>query len=348
MTSSESKREEITRLRFLVPIFICALILSACGQKEIVYSGRTMGTTYSVKLVNSYFWQDAGLQKKINTRLDEINRSMSTYRADSEISRFNNQVTVGEKFKISSDFMQVMQTAKKVFLLSDGAWDGTVKPLIELWGFGSAKARVKPPSKKEISQGLKRVGFSSVKIIDNCCLSKNNESINLDLASIAKGYAVDQIAGLLRANGVNNFLVEIGGEVYASGHRKDGLPWRVGINTPRSDSAANQVYRAIPLSGRAMATSGDYRNFFEFKGKRYSHVIDPRNGYPVENGVVSATVLADNCTLADGLATALMVMGREKGLALVNQLDGVESLIVVLQADGTFVDHFSHGFTQDN
>jgi thiamine biosynthesis lipoprotein len=273
---------------------------------------------------------------------------MSTYRADSEISQFNNKVTVGERFRISIDFMQVMQTAKKVHLLSGGAWDGTVKPLIELWGFGSAKARVKPPAAKEISRGLKMVGFSSVKIIEDCCLAKNKASISLDLASIAKGFAVDQIAGLLKSNGQENFLVEIGGEVYASGHRKDGNPWRVGINTPRSETAVNQVYRAISLSGRAMATSGDYRNFFEFRGKRYSHVIDPRNGYPVENGVVSATVLADNCTLADGLATALMVMGPDHGLTLVNQLDGVECLIVVLQADGTFVDHFSKGFTLDN
>lgn len=343
-----AKEKAGNRFRLLIILLVCEAFLLGCGQKENVFSGRTMGTTYTVKVVSNFLWQDTGQHEKIDARLDEINRSMSIYIADSEISRFNQNATVGEKFRISNDFMRVMQTANKVYLLSGGAWDGTVKPLIELWGFGSAVARDKPPAAEEIKRGLKNVGFSSIRITDNCCLTKNIESISLDLASIAKGYAVDQIAELLKAGGADNFLVEIGGEVYASGHRKDGNPWKVGINVPHAESSANQVYRAISLSGRAMATSGDYRNFFEFEGKRYTHVIDPRNGYPVDNRVVSATVLADNCTLADGLATALMVMGPDKGLALVNRLDGVECLIVVLQAGGTLVDHFSKGFAPDN
>lgn len=335
------------RFHLIIIFVIFAPFFLGCGPKESVFSGRTMGTTYTVKVVSGFFKQDAVLQEKIDARLEEINRSMSTYLADSEISRFNHRVSVGEKFRISSDFMQVMQTAQRIFILSDGAWDGTLKPLIDLWGFGTAGTRSKPPTAEEIRQGLQGVGFSSVQITDDCCLAKTNASVRLDLASIAKGYAVDQIAALLRNSGADNFLVEIGGEVYADGHRRDRNPWRVGINTPRPEAAVNQVYRAVSLSGRAMATSGDYRNFIELGGKRYTHVIDPRNGYPVDNGVVSATVLADNCTLADGLATALMVMGPGKGLDLINRIDSVECLIVVMQADGTFTDHYSKGFREE-
>jgi thiamine biosynthesis lipoprotein len=340
----KAKESAGQKFRLLIIFLVWALFFLGCGQKESVFSGRTMGTTYRVKVVTGFFQRDAGLQEKIDARLDEINRSMSTYLVDSEISRFNHLAPVGEKFRISTDFMQVMQTAKKIFLLSDGAWDGTVKPLIDLWGFGSGGTRSRPPTKEEIRQRLRVVGFSSIEIIDDCCLAKNNASVSLDLASIAKGYAVDQIAALMKAGGAENYLVEIGGEVYAAGHRKDGNPWRVGINTPRAEASASQVYRAVRLSGRAMATSGDYRNYFEFGGKRYTHVIDPRNGYPVENGVVSATVLADDCVFADGLATALMVMDPGNGLALVDRLDGVECLIVVMQADGSLVDHYSKEF----
>lgn len=331
----------------MIVFLICGSFFLGCVDNETVINGRTMGTTYTVKVVTGIFQPQTALKEMIDNRLDEINRSMSTYLADSEISRFNRWVPEGQKFEISNDFMRVMQMAQKIFLLSDGAWDGTVKPLVDLWGFGNAKARSEPPTKQEIEKGLQAVGFSSLQIVDDCCLGKSNPAVSLDLASIAKGYGVDQVAALIKARGVENFLVEIGGEVYAAGHRKDGHPWRVGINTPRPEASARQVYRAVSLSERAMATSGDYRIFFEIDGRRYSHVIDPRNGYPVENGVVSATVLADNCTLADGLATALMVMGPSKGLALVDRLDGVECLIVVMQEDGTLVDHYSEGFMKE-
>jgi thiamine biosynthesis lipoprotein len=342
MTISEERPGKTSGI--MIVFLICGSLLLGCVDNETVFNGRTMGTTYTVKLVTGLFHRQSVRQEMIDARLDEINRSMSTYLADSEISRFNRLVPVGQKFEISSDFMRVMQTAKKIFLLSDGAWDGTVKPLVDLWGFGNAKARTKPPTKAEIKKSLQAVGFLSLQIVDDCCLVKSNPAVSLDLASIAKGYGVDQVAALLKARGVENFLVEIGGEVYAAGHRKDGHPWRVGINTPRADASGSQVYHAVSMSERAMATSGDYRIFFEINGRRYSHVIDPRNGYPVENGVVSATVMAENCTLADGLATALMVMGHTKGLALVDRLEGVECLIVVMQEDGTLVDHYSEGF----
>lgn len=342
-------RIETGRRYFVTLIALLCLMPAGCtARRETVFTGRTMGTTYSVKLVTGYLQPVSGLQSQIDKRLDEINQSMSTYREDSEISRFNRLATAGEKFRVSPDFMRVMQMAQKVFTITDGAWDGTIKPLVDLWGFGSEGKRAVFPPAAAVRQRLQAVGFDAIQIVDDRYLVKRNASVNLDLASIAKGYGVDQIAALLRDSGFKNFLVEIGGEVYAAGHRKDGLPWRIGINTPRKEASLDQVYKVVNLTDGAMATSGDYRNFFEIDQKRYSHVIDPRSGYPVTNGVVSASVLSADCTFADGLATALIVMNPDKGIELVNQLEGVDSLIVVMQTDGTLIDHYSKAFQAAN
>jgi FAD:protein FMN transferase len=344
------QRQRLKTGRWFIVTVIALLCLMPAGcnaRRETVFTGRTMGTTYTVKLVTGYLQPVSGLQSQIDKRLDEINQSMSTYRDDSEISRFNRLTTAGEKFRVSPDFMRVMQMAQKVFTITDGAWDGTVKPLVDLWGFGTEGIKTVPPP-TAVRQRLQAVGFDAIQIVDDRFLVKRKATVNLDLASIAKGYGVDQIAALLRDSGIENFLVEIGGEVYAAGHRKDGLAWRVGINTPRKEASLDQVYKVVNLTNGAMATSGDYRNFFEIDQKRYSHVIDPRSGYPVVNGVVSASVLSADCTFADGLATALIVMGPDKGIELVNRLEGVDCLIVEMQADGTLIDHYSKAFQAAN
>jgi thiamine biosynthesis lipoprotein len=341
------QRQHLKTGRWFIVTFIALLCLMSDGcnaRRETVFTGRTMGTTYRVKLVTGYLQLVSGLQSQIDKRLDDINQSMSTYRDDSEINRFNRLTTAGEKFRVSPDFMRVMQMAQKVFTITDGAWDGTVKPLVDLWGFGTEAIKKVPPPAAAVRQRLQAVGFDAIEIVDNRFLVKRKATVNLDLASIAKGYGVDQIAALLKDNGIEDFLVEIGGEVYAAGHRKDGLSWRVGINTPRKEASLDQVYKVVNLTNGAMATSGDYRNFFEIDQKRYSHVIDPLSGYPVANGVVSASVLSADCTFADGLATALIVMGPDKGIELVNRLEGVDCLIVEMQADGTLIDHYSKAF----
>jgi thiamine biosynthesis lipoprotein len=173
---------------------------------------------------------------------------------------------------------------------------------------------------------------------------KKRAAVTVDLSSIAKGYGVDAVAVLLRSLGYQNYLVEIGGEIFAAGRRQDNTRWRIGINRPRADAAFNAVYKVVPLGNQGFATSGDYRNFFEIDGVRYSHVIDPRTGYPVSNGVVSASIISGNCAMADGLATAVMVLGVKKGIELIDRLDGVEGLIVVEQHSGTLVDYYSKGF----
>jgi thiamine biosynthesis lipoprotein len=302
-----------------------------------------MGTAYTVKVVTGYFGSVSGLQAKIDRRLDQINHSMSPYLKDSEISRFNRFPEVGAEFPISMDFLRVMQIAAQIHALSEGAWDGTINPLIDLWGFGRSGRTDQRPPPETISALLEDTGFQKIEVRDSGALVKRQASVSLDLSSIAKGYGVDQVSDEIRRAGFANFLVEIGGEVYAAGVRPDGRPWRVGINRPQAGARFDDVYRVIALQDQAFATSGDYRNFFVENGVRYSHIIDPQTGYPVHAGVVSVSILADNCTLADGLATAVMVLGVEKGLALFYRLDRVEGLIVEELADGSLRDHFSEG-----
>jgi thiamine biosynthesis lipoprotein len=325
-------------------IIIFFVFLTGCGwQKEVPIEGKTMGTTYHIKIITGYLEDVDTLKKDIEKRLESIDKSMSTYRKDSEISKFNTLKRVGEKVSISKDFYQVMTVAEKLYKLTNGAWDGTIKPIVDLWGFGSSERKEMIPTKQKIRALLSSIGFHWIQIFDDHFLAKKKSAISLDLASIAKGYAVDAVAALLTSGGIENYLIEIGGEVYASGLKKDGQPWKIGINQPLKEAPFNLVYKTIALRDMALATSGDYRNFFEIDGKRYSHVIDPITGYPVHNRVVSVSIIANTCTFADGLATAIMVLGVEKGLALINGLEHVEGLIVIREDEGTLRDYYSKG-----
>jgi FAD:protein FMN transferase len=331
-------------IRLGIVLGMLALAAGCSGRQEVLIQGNTMGTTYHIKIVTDGKHSTDGLPEKIEARLRQINQSMSVFIPDSDISRFNRLNQVGEKINISEDFYQVMSVASKLYDWTQGAWDGTVMPLVNLWGFGPKRMGMEPPDPKAIQAARQAVGFHRIIIGKDRTLEKSRADVSLDLASIAKGYGVDAISKLIRENGFSNFLVEIGGEVFAAGVRKDGRPWRVGINRPDKNAAPTAVYRALSLTDKALATSGDYRNFFEKNGVLYSHIIDPATGYPVSNRVVSTSVMADTCTEADGLATALMVMGPEKGVALVNRLPGVECLIVVHGKDGALVDYPSKGF----
>ncbi len=329
----------------------CVLAISwgaaGCRMKRVVLvAGETMGTTYQVKVVASVFRPVGTLERRIGDRLLEINRSMSTYLPDSEISRFN-ALESGQEMTVSEDFFSVLRVAEKIHRLTAGAWDGTVMPLVDLWGFGPAGfVGVVPPS-DEISRCVADVGLDGIRLKAGRVLEKvRGRQVRLDLASIAKGYGVDALAELLAGLGYEDFLVEIGGEVAAAGRRLDGKPWRVGINRPSKDAGFGEVYRVLALQDQALATSGDYRNFFEIDGRTYSHVIDPRTGYPVANGVVSVSVVADTCVFADGLATAMMVMGPGQAVALADALPRVSCLVVVRAPDGRFTDYRSQGFTE--
>ena len=315
-------------------------------QKEISFYGKTMGTYYSVRVVSAGHMNKVRLKQDVDVCLKMVNKSMSCFMPDSEISNFN-RTGADRLFKISNDFYRVMLQSEKLFKLTNGAWDGTVKPLVDIWGFGTAGDTDKIPDKKKILNLLKQTGFDKIIIGENTLLKKKS-SLSLDLASIAKGYGVDSVGRYLKNSGFNDFVIDIGGEVYASGEKKSGHPWIIGISRPdESVFSSPPLYLKIKLENQAIATSGDYRNFFKVKGKIFSHIIDPVTGYPIDNGVVSASVIADNCTFADGLATALMVMGHKKGLALVNRLKNVDCLIIVKQKNGKLKSFESNHFKKN-
>ncbi len=300
-----------------------------------------MGTTYHVTVVAQD--EPRGLQARIDARLDALNRVFSTYIEDSELNRFSRFDRADEPFPASDDLLAVMKASAHVHGVSGGAWDGTVRPLVDLWGFGPARPTGEPPPAAAIDALLAQVGFDAIEIRPGA-LVKRRPGVTLDLSSIAKGFGVDAVAALVRAEGHGDVLVEIGGEVVGAGRKADGRPWRVGINRPRSEAAPDEIYRVAELRDAALATSGDYRVFFESGGTRYSHILDPRTGRPVSNGVVSVSVLAPDCTLADGLATAVMVMGKDEGLALLERLPEVEGLVVFGTPDGRLEDHPTSGF----
>jgi len=332
------------KLLFTLIVVLAALAPGAAWSQAVLISGRTMSTTYHIKVVAGAGETLGPLRQEIEACLNGISNSMSTFIPGSEITRFNNLQVLGQHFEISPDFSEVLKTAARLHRLTGGAWDGTVGPLVDLWGFGSQARAAGIPDGGKIKEKLALVDFGAIDFCGRNCIAKSHAGLSLDLASIAKGYGVDSVARLIARAGWSDYLVEIGGEIYAAGKRPDGTPWRVGINRPLPGAAPTDVYQVVTLSGKALATSGDYRSFFEVDGVRYSHIIDPRTGYPVRNGVVSATVLAADCTLADGLATALMVMGPEGGVPLVNTMPGVECLIVVRGGDGVLVNHPSRGF----
>ena len=319
------------------------LALCACDlRREHTLTGRTMGTTYAVTVVTGTFGSVEGLQARIDRRLEEINRAISPYLKESEISRFNRFDRVGEEFPISADFLRVMQVAARLYALSGGAWDGSVGPLVDLWGFGRGGRPGQVPAAEAIAALLADVGFDKIEIRDSGALVKRRAGVSLDLSSVGQGYGVDQIVALLRAAGFTDFLVEVGGEIHAAGARRDGRAWRVGISRPVPGARPDDIYRVVTLRDQSFSTSGDYRQFFVQGGVRYSHHIEPSTGYPVPSGLVSVSILAaESCAFVDGLGTAVRVMGVEKGLALIERLEGVAALFITEAPDGSLRDHLS-------
>jgi thiamine biosynthesis lipoprotein len=312
-------------LSILISIFVIVVLSGFAIGKEIVISGRTMGTTYSIKAYGPFLTDVQLIKTSVEKQLKAINLSMSVFKKNSEISRFNRDSTT--QMKVSEDFFSVLKTAEYIWKQSGGALDGTVSPLIEIWGFGRNKKKT-VPTKEQIDTALKKTGFQNIKLYDGI-IRKLKPGITLNLGSIAKGFAVDKVSSVLKKMGIDNFFVEIGGEIYVSGKKPGGTKWVIGINTPSKNASLKSYFRAMELQDQAIATSGDYRNFFQNGDKSYSHIINPNTGYPVSNDVVSVSIVAKNCTLADGLATSIMVMGVDKGIMLLNKLEDVEGLIVV-------------------
>ncbi len=313
----------------LFSFVLLAALLGCRQEQQPVFHGRTMGTTYSIILADTVLEQAAlkRLSGRMEQRLREINASMSTYIPQSEISRFNKNPDLKPR-PVSAEFMYVARMAKKIYQVSGGAYDVTVAPLVDVWGFGKKGRRFSPPSRSVIDSVMRFVGMDKL-IFGEDYLQKTTPGLQLDFSSIAKGYGVDEIARLLRKEGFDNFLVEIGGEVVVRGY-KNRHPWRIGVDRPDTSLMVNHsLQRILRVTNTAVATSGDYRNYFVSHDSLYSHTMDPRLGRPIVNHVASATVIAPNCTLADAMATALMVMGPEKGLKWVEEQKGIEAMLIM-------------------
>lgn len=307
---------------FIGVFFLGMSVLSGCATQtppEAIwkFSAPTMGTSYSVSVIGGDQADAERWQILVDERLAEVNRRMSTYDPRSELSRFNASDST-EWFEVSSETASVVASALELASESGGAYDPTVGPLVNLWGFGPGKRRESPPSDAEIAAAKDSIGYGLVETrLDPPALRKSKPAVNLDLSSIAKGHGVDAIANLLSGQGVTSFMVEIGGEVRTRGAKPGGKPWRIGVEKVDESliptGGGRRFHRVVELVDRSMATSGDYRNFFEHGGRRYSHTIDPTTGQPVTHDLATVTVVAETCREADGLATVLLVLGPQAG-----------------------------------
>jgi len=313
-----------------------AIIIFGLSCSESLYqielSGLTMGTTYNVKIISnnidSNYKKD--LHNEIDSILDRINHQMSTYIYNSEISTFNNTEST-EPFYISEEFSYVVKRALHWATTTEGAFDITLVPLLYLWGFGPGQKGGLTdvfPDEATIQKRKTHMGYDKL-IISKNNLQKTDPYVKIDLNAIAKGFGVDAICSFLNSKGMKNYMVEIGGEVRCLGFNQKKKSWLIAIENPEINNSNNNVRWAVPLNNMSMATSGDYRNFYEIDNERYSHEIDPRSGYPAQTKIASATVIASSCIDADALATALIIMGIDKAMNLIEKTNNIEAFLII-------------------
>ncbi len=307
--------------RIAVPGSVAAL--AGCGESGrgnalTRFAGPTMGTAYRVSIAERLSAEETdALRFGVEAALGRVNKLMSTYRRGSEVSRFNASGG-GGWIDVSRDTATVIAEARRAASVSGGGFDVTVGPLVDLWGFGPAD-RNGVPSDEAISDASAHTGPEAFQFDPaRGTIRKTRSQVRLDLSGVAKGHAVDLVAAYLEALGFDRYLIDVGGELKARGRKADGSLWRVGIERPVPGQRL--VQRVVAVDGGAIATSGDYRNFFERHGRRYSHTIDPRTGRPVQHQLASVSVLSDRAMSADALSTAMMVLGPEEGFALAERM----------------------------
>ncbi len=296
-----------------------------------------MGTGYSVLWPTQGDVQVEIVQQKIDAELIKINQQMSTYDKTSELSLFN-QAPAPFSQKISPEFSQVLNLSFQVHDLTNGYFDISVGPLVNLWGFGPNKLARLVPDQYQIKEAQSKIGLKAIEL--DALTLKKTDNRYLDLSAIAKGFAVDEVAKLIESLGVKAYLVEIGGEIRAKGEKAQGVSWKVAIEAP--DILERRVQKILSLNDVAMATSGDYRNYFEDNGQRFSHSIDPFTARPVKHKLASVTIIDENCARADALATAMLVMGEEKAKEFAAQ-QGIKAYLIVREQQ-SFIEYLSPAF----
>ncbi|OHU89119.1 MULTISPECIES: FAD:protein FMN transferase [Pseudoalteromonas] len=308
---------------FLPVLILLTLVLSGCDNSTVqtsgamVINGKTMGTTYNIKVFpEGQALEQAQLKKQIDDTLVAVNQSMSPWVEDSEINQFN-ALSQREVMAISEDFRTVVAESIRLGE-STKTLDVTMGPLIDLWGFGPDKRPTKRPSQAQLDDMRSRIGVDKL-LLSEQGLAKTVDGLEVSFSATAKGFGIDKVAALLEQLGIHNYMVEIGGELRVSGSKPNDKPWIIAIEQPDAPMGKRQVHRELKLRDTGIATSGDYRIFYEMDGETFTHLIDPATGMPVKHELVSVTVLHPSAMTADGLATALTVMGTERAKAYAEQ-----------------------------
>ena len=324
-------------------LFLLAITLvSGCesSNSEIIYSGLVMGTTYEVKIISSKrIIPD--MKKLIDAKLQSINKIFTTYDKSSELMILN-ESPINVPQIVSSDMINVLVIAQDVFMKTNGSFDPTVASLVNLWGFGPQLSVQKIPNDQAIVGLLNLIGLDKLLIDRERNLVTRLADIKIDLSAIAKGYAVDCVARLLDSYKIENYLIEVGGELRMKGNNVNGTKWIIAIERP--DFIQTGVQEVIQITDSGLATSGDYRNYFEKDGSRYSHMIDPRSGYPIKHNLVSATVIAKSTTEADAFSTAMMVLGPQQAIKIAKENN--ISVYLIIKNGKNFDAIFSEEFNQ--
>lgn len=333
-------------LQKLVLSLLLIVAFSACtrpgGAGDLSYiavEGPTMGTVFRVTYADS---EGRNFQPELESLLQEINQEVSTYIDSSTISRFNRSESgdlpgfdpAKQNQSLYPHFRTNLTAARDVYQATGGAFDPTVMPLVNYWGFGYTEKKLASAADSLVVDSIMQyIGFDKIRIVGDT-LKKEKAGVQLDFSAIAKGYAVDALGRLLETKGVKNYLVDIGGEIRARGLNPKGKVWKIGISLPTEGVSLNAIQTAITVTDRSIATSGNYRNFYEVDGVKYSHTINPKTGYTERNRLLSASVFADECMIADAYATAFMVLGVDSAYELASRLPGVEAYFIYSLEEG--------------
>jgi len=310
-------------IKFLLFILLLNVSLISCNYFKkpqlVKFNGKAQGSTYSVSY---YDTENRNFQNEIDSLLNKFNSVFSIYDSSSMISKTNRN----ESVELNDWFKDVFNTSEHIYKETYGCFDPTVAPLVNAWGFGSKRAD--NVNQKEIDSLLKFVGFNKIKIKDNIIV-KEDKRVMLDFNAIAQGFCSDVIGSFLESKKIRSYIVEIGGEIVTKGEKQDGSLWKVGIEKPAQNADdAQSIFQVANVKNKALSTSGNYRKYIEKNGKRYSHEIDPKTGYPEENNLLSVTVVADKCITADAYATAFMVMGLEKAFTFAQKTPELEAFFI--------------------
>lgn len=334
------KRQALLAAPALAGVMLALANISGYAELPVIrWQGRTMGSPYTVQIVGTNLSPQEidPLKAEVEARLKEVNRQMSHYEPDSELSQFN-RAPANTPFKVSPEFARVVRFSLEMFRRSQGAFDITLAPVINLWGFGEKTDQRAVPAEAELKAAIKKTGCQHLSVTAKDELVKDMPDLTINLSAVAKGFAVDEMGRVLRGRGLTNIYVSSAGEVLVLGHNSRAMNWQVGISAPVAHWNENDPMEAVvSLSNQALSTSGDYQKFFtDPQGRRLSHIIDPKTGWPVQHNVGGVSVVASDSMTADALSTTLFVLGPEAGLKFIESWPHAAALFIVREADGRY------------